>query len=659
MKRHVLWVAGILAMASIGAAEPAAKTLAADAARYESGADMTAMRGIERLVIQSAGNAELRGEVEGALIGLLGDASSYEAKRFACQQLAIIGSERSVPALTPLLKDQQTVGIACYALVASPSPTAGEALRSALAGASGLVRVQILLALGNRRDAEAVPALIGLAGDADGPTANVAAAALGRIGTPQAVAALRKMNQNVRAEVAAAVTEGLLYAADRLIAAGDASLASAIYRDLQKSDRTDVRRAALGGLLRLDADGGRARIIEVLAGTDASLRPVAINGVRRLKGQDVSKAFAAQLPQLPLAKQAMLLEALADRGDADARAAMAAHVAAEDIGVRIAAITGLGKLGDQSAVPVLARALATAAGAEEFSAAEQALVGLRGGDSADRAIVSEMEKSQGLARNRLVTVLGRRNSRIAMPALVAATGDADTGVARAAFDVLARLGTADELGVMIDQLIATPSADVRRSAEAAILRVLVSIDEPAKRTAIVGGKLASAPNTEARIAIIRLLPTAGDAQALAMVQRLVTDADPAVRDAAVRALADWRDLSAWDALMVIYERPASETHRVLALRGLVRLATETNAKGGPERIDRYRRLLVGAHGDNDQKLILGALSGVAHPDALTLALPLLSNAAVRAEAELAVKKIAERIKTSHPQAAQEALEKLK
>jgi hypothetical protein len=40
-------------------------------------------------------------------------------------------------------------------------------------------------------------------------------------------------------------------------------------------------------------------------------------------------------------------------------------------------------------------------------------------------------------------------------------------------------------------------------------------------------------------------------------------------------------------------------------------------------------------------------------------LPLLDNSGVRAEAEVAVKKIAAAIKTQHPQSAQEALNRLR
>jgi hypothetical protein len=145
---------------------------------------------------------------------------------------------------------------------------------------------------------------------------------------------------------------------------------------------------------------------------------------------------------------------------------------------------------------------------------------------------------------------------------------------------------------------------------------------------------------------------------LQAVHLAMTDAEPRIRDTAIRALADWPDDSAWDSLMQQYAQPTTEAYRVLALRALVRLAREDNTLPTGPLMDWYRQLLANARNDDDKKLVLGALAGVAHADALALALPLLSNPGTRAEAEVAVKKIAEAIKATHPQAAQEALRKL-
>ncbi len=138
----------------------------------------------------------------------------------------------------------------------------------------------------------------------------------------------------------------------------------------------------------------------------------------------------------------------------------------------------------------------------------------------------------------------------------------------------------------------------------------------------------------------------------------LNDPEAAVRDTAFRALTDWPTADAWDDLLALYQKQPAGTQTALALRGLTRLANDENTKPSDALVQRYRVLLESARTDDDRKQVLGALGGCAHPDALKLALPLLENAAVRAEAASAVRRIAESIKGAHPQAAADALKNL-
>ncbi len=192
-----------------------------------------------------------------------------------------------------------------------------------------------------------------------------------------------------------------------------------------------------------------------------------------------------------------------------------------------------------------------------------------------------------------------------------------------------------------------------------ITQTLSKIDDAGHRSNILCDQIDEAKTVAARCALIRLLTVAGGPRALATLRSASTNPDAQIADTAVRTLAGWRDATAWDGLLEIYRQPKSEPHRVLALRGLVRLATAENASPTPALVARYRQLLDGARGDNDRRLLLGALAGVAHPDALPLVLPLVSNDAVHAEAVLAVKKIATAIKAQHPKIAQDALQRVK
>ena len=289
---------------------------------------------------------------------------------------------------------------------------------------------------------------------------------------------------------------------------------------------------------------------------------------------------------------------------------------------------------------------------------ESAIISLSGGSQTDEAIVASLDKSSGNTRAVLISALARREGPAANVLLLAEAGQADPVAAKAALRALARTGGEMEVAPLLTRLTSTRDAEVRSEVENAAAQAIARIDEPARRSELVREALRRTQSEESRIALLGLLPGCGDAAALTTLKTAAVGADTRVRDAVVRALADWPNASAWDALADIYRQPATESLRGLALRGLVRLAGEENSHPGAKLIEHYRQLLAGAHSNTELRLILGALGGAAQREALELAVPLLNNSGVRAEAEVAVRKIAEAIKAQHPKAAQEALNRL-
>jgi len=629
----------------------------AEAATYEPGQSREPFRRLEGFVHQPSPAA--RQELEAGLVRLLAPTATFEARRFACKQLGIIGSNRALPALAELLKSEETAGIACLALTTYPRGKADDSLRAALPAAPGTARIQIINTLGDRRDAKAVRLLAQSAADADLAVAKAAVAALGKIGTPAAWKALTSAATAAPAALQTSLTEATVRCADGLAGSGNRKAATSIYEDLlAPSQPAYVRRAALDAVLRLDKARAQRRILEVLHGSDLTLKPVAIANVRALPSRDASEVFAAELPRLQPQEQVWLIDSLAARGDSPACAAIGRSLASPDPTVRRAAIGTLGRICGACCVPLFVGALERAPEAEERRAVESALISLRGGAQTDSAIVAALEKSAGNPRASLISVLARREGPAANVRLLAEAGQSDPAVAKAALRALSKTATGEEVTPLLKLLVQTRDAEVRSEAESAAAQAIARLPDPARRSALVRQALGQAQSVESRSALLGLLPGCGDAAALAALRAAADDSDTRVRDAAVRALADWPDASAWDALAGIYRQPANESVRGLALRGLVRLAGEENARPGAALIERYRQLLVGARGDADNRLILGALGGATQPEALELAVTLLDHAGVRAEAEVAVRKIAEAIKVQHPKAAQEALNRL-
>ena len=126
---------------------------------------------------------------------LLSPDATYECKDFICRQLWIIGTKTSVPALAPMLADEQYSDMARYALERNPAPAAGKALRDALGQASGKARIGIINTLGARRDRSAVLALEKIVAGTDEDAAAAAASALGAIGGAKPTAILARAKQ--------------------------------------------------------------------------------------------------------------------------------------------------------------------------------------------------------------------------------------------------------------------------------------------------------------------------------------------------------------------------------------------------------------------------------------------------------------------------------
>ena len=129
---------------------------------------------LDARISASATNATLRAAVEEELLGVLRRSTNGEARLFAAQRLAVVAGETSLAAWTNLTASAEEAHLACIALTGHPSPKAGEILRGALPGATGLGRLQIVNALGRRAEPESVPLLAPLASDPDAAPADAA-----------------------------------------------------------------------------------------------------------------------------------------------------------------------------------------------------------------------------------------------------------------------------------------------------------------------------------------------------------------------------------------------------------------------------------------------------------------------------------------------------
>ncbi len=112
-------------------------------------------------------------------------------------------------------------------------------------------------------------------------------------------------------------------------------------------------REAIRGAILARGDAGIPLLIEQLKSADKTRFNLGLRVARELSGEKATEALVAELGKLAPARRALLLLAVADRGDPKALPAVLAAIKTGPANVRIRAMGTLDKLGNASCVPVL------------------------------------------------------------------------------------------------------------------------------------------------------------------------------------------------------------------------------------------------------------------------------------------------------------------
>ena len=472
------------------------------------------------------------------LIAAMSDAS-WTVRRAAVAALAALG-EDAAPALASWLRDQRTsehaIAAAVDALVGSLGAAATrEALALVDHGVPAVVADAAQI-LGRRRAVEAAPALGRLIDHADDNVAVAAIEALGAIGGNAAVEALIR-----------AVARKRFFRT---------------FPALQVLPRTGDPRAVAPLAALLGDETYQLEAARALGRTGSVLAVAPLASLLEPAVGPADDAARVRLVALALADLIARAEwgGAADRVVAEVRQVMAPSIArfvaglgAADATERAAIATLLGRIGDTSALPALARLLEDVALADVATEAIQrigrahdaALVeALRAGDPATRIALLPVVASRAAApdvrallahdvpevRARACEALARIGDTVAVPALFARLGDASPRVAHAAAAAIQSLGVA-ETGAMAIAAVRTGTTAVRRQA----LRILGTLGCDGAFDAV----RAAADDGDRRIAelAVTALGALDDPRVEPALAELAQSPSEAVRAAAMRAAA--------------------------------------------------------------------------------------------------------------------------
>ncbi|MHC4527432.1 MAG: HEAT repeat domain-containing protein [Planctomycetota bacterium] len=605
--------------------------------------------------VRSQSEPDLREKLNKGLASVLESDAAYDAKQFACRQLALTATAEHIPVLAKHLKDEKMSHMVLYVLTHIDSPEVDKTLLANLDEATGRAKLGIINMLGNRQCSAAVTALGKLVVSDNQQFAVEAVKALGRIGTESARGILQKALADSEHPAKDVLPEACLECADRFLEKHQNAPAAELYKAVFSSAcPAHVRAAALKGLSEALGEKAGPFVAQSLKSDNKHIYGMAVVIIRSTPEKKTAETMVAELTDLRPAIQVMLINSLAARSDGAGVTIIKDACQSDSVEVRATALRALGKVGDESSISLLAKHASEGVGDEQIAALES-LASLPD-ENVNAAIIDKLSSSDNAGKAVICRVLLQRNAVEAAPALVKAVRIDDPSVRAEALKALHGLAGQHEIPAMVDLIfIVEPTqADQVGKALAAVARRNAVHQQCTEN---ILSKLNNARNEKQRVALLTTLGGLGNELALPVLRQSLQDNSSGIRYAAIKALSAWPDAAAAADLLKVVRSTDNPTHSVLALRGYIDLI-DTAALPADNKLEHYQQTMELASQDAEKKKVLSVLADINMPEAFEMAMLHLDNPSLRNEAALAACAIAQKIYTSKGRQLKGDLEKI-
>lgn len=578
-------------------------------------------------------------EKEKELLAVLRSDAPASEKAITCKRLAIHGSRSSVAVLEPLLHDAQLSSWARIALEAIPGKEADKALRNAVDSLQGRLLVGTINSIGVRRDADAVDLLTARLQDKDADVASAAAVALGHIGNAAAAKTLLQSLAVAPAKVRSAVAEGCVLCAERLVAEGKTGEAVEFYDAVRSADvpKQRVIEATRGAILARKQEG-IPLLLEQFRSPDKRFFQLALITAREFPGAEIDQALAAELERAAPPRAALMIQAMADRGETVVVAAVLNAAGEGPKPVRLAALDALARVGDASCLSVLMQT-ALDADPDLAQSAKETLAGIQG-EGVDAQIVTLLTNAKEKSYPLLIELVGRRRIN-AGPILLKALDHSDAAVRSAALTALGETITLKQLPVLVSQVVDPAHPEDAPVAQQALKAAAVRMPDREACASELALALNRAP-AATKGTLLEILSDVGGTKALNTLGAAAKSDDPELQDTASRLLGKWNSMDAAPILLDLAKTAPGNKYQVRALRGYIGLARKF-AMPEPQRVKMLENAFEISRQPAQRKLVLEVLKLRPSAAALKLAIHAMQIPGLKDEATQATLVIAQKI----------------
>lgn len=602
-------------------------------------------------------NTAMLAKVEQKLLAALEAKPTLTGIDTICRELKIIGTEKSVPVLSKLAAQPETSAPALYALEKIPGKAVDAALvKTATSTQDTNVQIGIINTLGVRKSESVITLSKQILND---KTDVAIVQALGALGTEAAVTELNRIGSRLSEAGTQRWADAMLMCADARQQTGQRSQAVAIYQKLYKTQSSSlIQAAALAGWVRLDASDAEAVVRAAIEGSDPILQTAGIRSLPYLsKNTSLLKRLATSAAEFPAGVQIQLVTVMPKASETIGRDLAAAMLNSSEEAVRIAACDALEQCGDESVIAPLATMIAQSKSRNEQKAARQTLYRISG-KPVDSAVVRQIADYQNSTLNEkaiaeLIKATVERGIETA-PEVLFRTATADSRVISSeSIRALQSLAGPEYMEELVSLLTARPSS----ATEKAVIIAGEKINARNDRAMILLAEYPKmADNETVQVSMLNVIGKLGDAHAVSLLEKEFSSSNPAIQEAAFRAMADWPGNEFADHMKKLAQSDADAKTKVLAFRAYVQIVGKNMNDGTADELIAAYAFAPRA---DEQKVVIGALGNTSSTAALKFVQNKLSDSALKAEAQVAAVNICEKIANFDPSSVKPVLQVLK
>jgi len=215
----------------------------------------------------------------------------------------------------------------------------------------------------------------------------------------------------------------------------------------------------------------------------------------------------------------------------------------------------------------------------------------------------------GDLRVKLFQVVGARGDESALPALIEFAQRTDeTSAGQGALNAAKKMAKTSNFDSLLTIITKSSNASIKNSAVDVLTKVISESDDPSAFSKAIQGSYNNTADTDAKIALLRLMGSAGGDEASDLVAKTLESDDAKMKVAAIFSLRNWPDDSQFDTLYDYASEEQDDRLRSEAFSGLVSFLKTHPELDEDDKPIYWSDVASIAAGEREQLEVIGAMS---------------------------------------------------